>query len=182
MRTDTSSVQLHHYSLNFQQSFQESAWALTCLFWRSQVHVHYLHGESFGKKDEPELQNMTVVKDTYTVTSSFRCAWKSAGLRDLALEIMLMHCNDSCQSRLCGKDDNATDQCIAPCRSSLVRPCLVLTVNKMHHVQHNLKVHCPFSRILNVSNIVCHLEYCLQIVSQCGSCRWLCTRNAMRAV
>lgn len=36
-----------------------------------QAHIHYLHGDSFGNADAPEIKDMQVVSDAYGITATF---------------------------------------------------------------------------------------------------------------
>ncbi len=37
-----------------------------------QAHIHYLHSDSFGNQDAPQIRDMTSTTDAYGVTASFK--------------------------------------------------------------------------------------------------------------
>jgi len=36
-------------------------------------HIHYVHSDSFGNQDRPEIQDMKVDQYTYNINGTFRC-------------------------------------------------------------------------------------------------------------
>jgi phenylpropionate dioxygenase-like ring-hydroxylating dioxygenase large terminal subunit len=36
------------------------------------AHIHYLHGDSFGNADKPEVMDMTTTRDTFETACNFR--------------------------------------------------------------------------------------------------------------
>ncbi len=39
--------------------------------WPAQAHIHYLHADSFGSRDKPEVRDIQYTSDEYGVTATF---------------------------------------------------------------------------------------------------------------